>query len=185
MNNRLPTESLRSESWWNDPTNPGMTALYLERFLNYGPKHPKSFKAVAPIIGIAQSANDLAPCNRAHLQTVSRLQDGVRDGGGIPMVFPMHPIQESVRRPTASLDRNLAYIGLVEILYGYPLDGVIFTTGCDKTTPAALMAAATTDLPSLIFNGGPMLNSYLDGELAGGRDDHLGSSATIGCRYHR
>ena len=161
MNNRL-----RSESWWNDPTNPGMTALYLERFLNYG-LTPKELQSGRPIIGIAQSANDLAPCNRAHLQTVSRLQDGVRDGGGIPMVFPMHPIQESVRRPTASLDRNLAYIGLVEVLYGYPLDGVIFTTGCDKTTPAALMAAATTDLPSLIFNGGPMLNSYLDGELAG------------------
>ena len=171
MNKRLPSkslrsESLRSESWWNDPTNPGMTALYLERFLNYG-LTPKELQSGRPIIGIAQSANDLAPCNRAHLQTVSRLCDGVRDGGGIPMVFPMHPLQESVRRPTASLDRNLAYLGLVEVLYGYPLDGVIFTTGCDKTTPAALMAAATTDLPSLIFNGGPMLNSYLDGELAG------------------
>ena len=166
MNNRLPSKSLRSESWWNDPTNPGMTALYLERFLNYG-LTPKELQSGRPIIGIAQSANDLAPCNRAHLQTVSRLCDGVRDGGGIPMVFPMHPLQESVRRPTASLDRNLAYLGLVEVLYGYPLDGVIFTTGCDKTTPAALMAAATTDLPSLIFNGGPMLNSYLDGELAG------------------
>ena len=161
MNNRL-----RSESWWNDPTNPGMTALYLERFLNYG-LTPKELQSGRPIIGIAQSANDLAPCNRAHLQTVSRLCDGVRDAGGVPMVFPMHPLQESVRRPTASLDRNLAYLGLVEVLYGYPLDGVIFTTGCDKTTPAALMAAATTDLPSLIFNGGPMLNSYLDGELAG------------------
>lgn len=161
MKNRL-----RSESWWNDPSNPGMTALYLERFLNYG-LTAKELQSGRPIIGIAQSANDLAPCNRAHLQTVSRLCDGVRDGGGVPMVFPMHPLQESVRRPTASLDRNLAYLGLVEVLYGYPLDGVIFTTGCDKTTPAALMAAGTTDLPSLIFNGGPMLNSYLDGELAG------------------
>jgi dihydroxy-acid dehydratase len=157
---------LRSESWWNNPENPGMTALYLERFLNYG-LTPGELQSGRPVIGIAQSANDLAPCNRVHLQTVTRLCDGVRDAGGIPMVFPMHPLQESVRRPTAALDRNLAYIGLVEVLYGYPLDGVIFTTGCDKTTPAALMAAATTDLPALIFNGGPMLNSYLDGEPTG------------------
>jgi dihydroxy-acid dehydratase len=160
------TKRLRSESWWNDPTNPGMTALYLERFLNYGLTSGE-LQSGRPIIGIAQSANDLAPCNRAHLQTVSRLCDGVRDAGGVPMVFPMHPIQESARRPTAAIDRNFAYLGLVEVLHGYPLDGVIFTTGCDKTTPAALMAAATTNLPSLIFNGGPMLNSYLDGELAG------------------
>lgn len=164
--NKQMKQRLRSEGWWNDPSNPGMTALYLERFLNYG-LTPGELQSGRPIIGIAQSANDLAPCNRAHLETVSRLRDGVRDSGGIPMVFPMHPLQESVRRPTAALDRNLAYIGLVEVLYGYPLDGVIFTTGCDKTTPAALMAAATTDLPSLIFNGGPMLNSFLDGELAG------------------
>ncbi|MFY8073925.1 MAG: IlvD/Edd family dehydratase [Pirellula sp.] len=157
---------LRSQQWWDNPSNPGMTALYLERFLNYG-MTVGELQAGRPIIGIAQSANDLAPCNRAHLQTVSRLCDGVRDAGGIPMVFPMHPIQESVRRPTAALDRNLAYIALVEILHGYPLDGVIFTTGCDKTTPAAMMAAVTTNLPSLIFNCGPMLNSYLDGELAG------------------
>jgi len=157
---------LRSENWWNDPSNPGMTALYLERFLNYG-LTPGELQSERPVIGIAQSANDLAPCNRAHLQTVTRLCDGVRDAGGVPFVFPMHPLQESVRRPTAALDRNLAYLGLVEVLHGYPLDGVIFTTGCDKTTPAALMAAATTDLPALIFNGGPMLNSYLEGELAG------------------
>ena len=157
---------LRSEQWWNDPANPGMTALYLERFLNYG-LTPGELQGGRPVIGIAQSANDLAPCNRAHLQTVTRLCDGVRDAGGVPFVFPMHPLQESVRRPTAALDRNLAYLGLVEVLHGYPLDGVVFTTGCDKTTPAALMAACTADLPSLIFNGGPMLNSYLDGELAG------------------
>jgi dihydroxy-acid dehydratase len=157
---------LRSEQWWNDPSNPGMTALYLERFLNYG-LTPGELQGSRPVIGIAQSANDLAPCNRAHLQTVTRLCDGVRDAGGVPFVFPMHPLQESVRRPTAALDRNLAYLGLVEVLHGYPLDGVVFTTGCDKTTPAALMAACTTDLPSLVFNGGPMLNSYLDGELAG------------------
>jgi len=157
---------LRSEQWWNDPANPGMTALYLERFLNYG-LTPGELQGGRPVIGIAQSASDLAPCNRAHLQTVTRLCDGVRDAGGVPFVFPMHPLQESVRRPTAALDRNLAYLGLVEVLHGYPLDGVVFTTGCDKTTPAALMAACTADLPSLIFNGGPMLNSYLDGELAG------------------
>jgi dihydroxyacid dehydratase/phosphogluconate dehydratase len=157
---------LRSEQWWNDPANPGMTALYLERFLNYGLTSGE-LQSGRPVIGIAQSANDLAPCNRAHLQTVTRLCDGVRDAGGVPFVFPMHPLQESVRRPTAALDRNLAYLGLVEVLHGYPLDGVVFTTGCDKTTPAALMAACTTDLPSLIFNGGPMLNSYLDGDLAG------------------
>jgi dihydroxy-acid dehydratase len=157
---------LRSEQWWNDPANPGMTALYLERFLNYG-LTPGELQGGRPVIGIAQSASDLAPCNRAHLQTVTRLCDGVRDAGGVPFVFPMHPLQESVRRPTAALDRNLAYLGLVEVLHGYPLDGVVFTTGCDKTTPAALMAACTADLPALVFNGGPMLNSYLDGELAG------------------
>ncbi|MFN7891706.1 MAG: IlvD/Edd family dehydratase [Pirellula sp.] len=157
---------LRSENWWNDPTNPGMTSLYLERFFNYG-LTPRELQSGRPIIGIAQSANDLAPCNRVHLQTVSRIRDGVREAGGVPLVFPMHPLQESVRRPTAALDRNLAYIALVEILYAYPLDGVVFTTGCDKTTPAALMAAATTDLPSIIFNGGPMLNSFLDGASAG------------------
>ncbi len=157
---------LRSESWWNDPANPGMTALYIERFLNYGLTRGE-LQSGRPVIGIAQSGNDLAPCNRIHLQTVTRIADGVRDAGGLPLVFPMHPLQESIRRPTAALDRNLAYLGLVEILHGYPLDGVVFTTGCDKTTPAALMAAATTDLPSLVMNGGPMLNSFLDGERAG------------------
>ncbi|XZE19874.1 IlvD/Edd family dehydratase [Pirellulaceae bacterium SH449] len=160
-------QRLRSEAWFNDLSNPGMTAIYLERYFNYGMTLDE-LRAGRPIIGIAQSANDLAPCNRAHLHTVERLRDGVRDAGGVPMVFPMHPLQESTRRPTAALDRNLAYLGLVEILYGYPLDGVIFTTGCDKTTPASLMAAATTDLPSLIFNGGPMLNSVIDGEPTGG-----------------
>jgi dihydroxyacid dehydratase/phosphogluconate dehydratase len=158
---------LRSESWFNDLSNPGMTAIYLERYFNYGMTLDE-LRAGRPIIGIAQSANDLAPCNRAHLHTIERLRDGVRDAGGVPMVFPMHPLQESTRRPTAALDRNFAYLGLVEILFGYPIDGVIFTTGCDKTTPASLMAAATTDLPSLIFNGGPMLNSVIDGEPTGG-----------------
>jgi len=156
----------RSENWWNDPANPGMTALYLERFMNFG-LTAGELQSGRPVIGIAQSGSDLTPSNRIHLQTVSRIADGVRDAGGIPLIFPMHPLQESVRRPTAALDRNLAYLGLVEILHGYPLDGVVFTTGCDKTTPAAIMAAATTDTPSLIFNGGPMLNSYLDGKPAG------------------
>ena len=160
------TTRLRSEQWWNDPGNPGMTALYLERFLNSG-LTPGELQGGRAVIGIAQSASDLTPCNRVHLESVKRLCDGVRDAGGLPLVFPMHPIQESARRPTAALDRNLAYLGLVEILHGYPLDGVIFTTGCDKTTPAALMAAVTCNLPALVFNGGPRLNSYLDGEVAG------------------
>jgi xylonate dehydratase len=162
----MTTRRLRSESWWNDPHNPGMTAVYIERFLNYGLTRGE-LQSGRPIIGIAQSGNDLAPCNRIHLQTVTRIADGVRDAGGLPLVFPMHPIQESIRRPTAALDRNLAYIALVEILHGYPLDGVVLTTGCDKTTPAVLMAAATTDLPAIVMNGGPMLNSFLDGERAG------------------
>ena len=162
----MNSRPLRSESWWNDPTNPGMTAIYVERFLNYG-LTTGELQGGRPVIGIAQSANDLAPCNRAHLNTVSRLSDGVRDAGGLPLVFPMHPLQESIRRPTAALDRNLAYLALVEILHGYPLDGVILTTGCDKTVPAALMAAATADLPAVVFNGGPMLNSFLDGQHAG------------------
>lgn len=166
LDESMKPQPLRSEAWLNDPANPGMTAIYVERFLNYG-LTTGELQSGRPVIGIAQSANDLAPCNRAHLQTVTRLRDGIRDAGGIPMVFPMHPLQESVRRPTASLDRNLAYLALVEVLHGYPLDGVIFTTGCDKTTPASLMAAATTDLPSLIFNCGPMLNSFLDGQHAG------------------
>jgi dihydroxyacid dehydratase/phosphogluconate dehydratase len=160
------TTRLRSEQWWNEPGNPGMTALYLERFLNSG-LTTGELQGGRPVIGIAQSASDLTPCNRVHLESVKRLCDGVRDAGGLPLVFPMHPLQESARRPTAALDRNLAYLGLVEILHGYPLDGVIFTTGCDKTTPAALMAAVTCNLPALVFNGGPMLNSYLDGEVAG------------------
>src|SRR5207248_8159540 len=120
-----------------------------------------------PVIGIAQSANDLAPCNRIHLQTVTRICDGIRDAGGVPMVFPMHPLQESVRRPTAALDRNLAYLGLVEVLHGYPLDGVVLTTGCDKTTPACLMAAATVNIPAIVLSGGPMLDGHYKGRRIG------------------
>ena len=127
-----------------------MTAIYVERYLNYGLTR-KELQAGRPIIGIAQIGSDLTPCNRGHLETVKRAKEGVRDAGGIPIEFPVHPIQESCRRPTAALDRNLAYLGLVEILHGYPFDGVILTTGCDKTTPACLMAAATVDIPAIVL----------------------------------
>ena len=156
----------RSEEWFNDPSDPEMTAIYVERFFNYG-MTADELQSGRPIIGIAQIGSDITPCNRIHLQTVERARDGVRDAGGIPLVFPIHPLQESVRRPTAALDRNLCYLGLVEILHGYPFDGLVLTTGCDKTTPAGLMAAATTNLPTIVLSGGPMLNSYWEGELAG------------------
>jgi len=157
---------LRSDWWFNNPDNPGMTAIYVERFLNYGITR-EELQEHRPIIGIAQIGSDLTPCNRIHLDLVSRVRDGIRDAGGVPMVFPMHPLQESCRRPTAALDRNLAYLGLVEILYGYPLDAVVLTTGCDKTTPAALMAAATTNLPAIVLSGGPMLDGHFEGQPTG------------------
>lgn len=157
---------LRSQAWFHDPDDPGMTAVYVERFLNYGVTLDE-MQSGRPIIGIAQSGSDITPCNRIHFQTVERARDGVRAAGGVPLVFPMHPIQESCRRPTAALDRNLAYMGLVEILHGYPFDGVILTTGCDKTTPAAIMAAATANLPAIVLSGGPMLDGWYDGALAG------------------
>lgn len=157
---------LRSEHWFNDPDDPEMTAIYMERYLNYGLTR-EELQASRPIIGIAQIGSDLTPCNRGHLETVKRAKEGVRDAGGIPIEFPVHPIQESCRRPTAALDRNLAYLGLVEILHGYPFDGVIFTTGCDKTAPACLMAAVTVDIPSIVLSGGPMLDGWHEGELAG------------------
>lgn len=160
------TRKLRSEWWFNDPDNPGMTAIYLERFLNYGLTR-QELQEHRPIVGIAQIGSDLTPCNRIHLNLVDRLRDGIRDAGGLPLVFPVHPLQESCRRPTAALDRNLAYLGLVEILYGYPFDSVVLTTGCDKTTPAALMAAATTNLPAIVLSGGPMLDGYHDGRPTG------------------
>ena len=159
-------KKLRSENWFNDPDDPGMTAIYVERYLNYGLTR-KELQSGRPIIGIAQTGSDLTPCNRGHLETVKRAKEGVRDAGGIPIEFPVHPIQESCRRPTAALDRNLAYLGLVEILHGYPFDGVILTTGCDKTTPACLMAAATVDIPSIVLSGGPMLDGWHEGERAG------------------
>src|SRR5258707_3159211 len=157
---------LRSSEWFNNPHNPGMTALYLERYLNYGlTRH--ELQSGKPIIGIAQTGNDLSPCNRHHLELAHRVREGIRAAGGIAMEFPMHPIQESCRRPTAALDRNLAYLGLVEIMCGYPLDGVVLMTGCDKTTPACLMAAATVNLPAIVLSGGPMLDGYYNGQLAG------------------
>jgi len=157
---------LRSQLWFDNPDNPGMTALYLERYLNYGLTRAE-LTSGKPIIGIAQTGSDLSPCNRHHLQLAERVREGIRTAGGIAMEFPVHPIQETGRRPTAALDRNLAYLGLVEVLFGYPLDGVVLMTGCDKTTPACLMAAATVNIPAIVLSGGPMLDGYHDGKLAG------------------
>ena len=157
---------LRSQAWFDNPQNPGMTALYVERYLNWGLTR-EELQSGRPVIGIAQTGSDLAPCNRHHLQLAERVREGIRDAGGLALEFPVHPIQETGRRPTAALDRNLAYLGLVEVLYGYPLDGVVLTTGCDKTTPACLMAAATVDIPAIVLSGGPMLNGWSDGERTG------------------
>jgi len=157
---------LRSQLWFDNPDNPGMTALYLERYLNFGlTRH--ELTSGKPIIGIAQSGSDLSPCNRHHLELAKRVREGIRDAGGIAFEFPTHPIQETGKRPTASLDRNLAYLSLVEVLFGYPLDGVVLTTGCDKTTPAAIMAAATVNTPAIVLSGGPMLDGWWKGERAG------------------
>ena len=159
-------KNLRSQQWFNNPKDPEMTALYLERYLNYGLTR-KELQSGNPIIGIAQSGSDLSPCNRHFLSLSKRIKDGIRRAGGIPMEFPTHPIQETGKRPTAMLDRNLSYLSLVEVLYGYPIDGVILTTGCDKTTPAALMAAATVNIPAIVLSGGPMLDGIYKGKLAG------------------
>ena len=159
--------TLRSRAWFDNPDNPGMTALYLERMMNFGLTLDELQKSGKPIIGIAQTGSDLSPCNRHHIDLASRVRDGIRDAGGIPIEFPVHPIQETNKRPTAALDRNLAYLGLVECLYGYMFDGVVLTTGCDKTTPAMIMGAATVDLPAIVLSGGPMLNGYYNGGLAG------------------
>ncbi len=158
--------SLRSRRWFDNPANPGMTALYIERYMNYGITR-EELQSGKPIIGIAQTGSDLSPCNRHHIELASRVRDGIRDMGGIPLEFPVHPIQETGKRPTAALDRNLAYLGLVEVLHGYPLDGVVLTTGCDKTTPACLMAAATVNIPAIVLSGGPMLDGWWKGKLAG------------------
>jgi len=157
---------LRSQLWFDNPDNPGMTALYLERYLNYG-LTAKELRSGNPIIGIAQTGSDLSPCNRHHIELGKRVREGIRAAGGIAFEFPVHPIQETGKRPTAALDRNLAYLGLVEVLYGYPLDGVVLMTGCDKTTPACLMAAATVNTPAIVLCGGPMLNGWWKGERAG------------------
>ncbi|WP_322400654.1 IlvD/Edd family dehydratase [Massilia luteola] len=156
----------RSQDWFDNEERIDMTALYLERFMNYGIT-PEELRSGKPIIGIAQSGSDISPCNRIHLDLAKRVRDGIRDAGGIPMEFPLHPIFENCRRPTAALDRNLAYLGLVEILHGYPIDAVVLTTGCDKTTPAQLMAAATVDIPAIVLSGGPMLDGWFEGELVG------------------
>src|SRR5512136_131002 len=157
---------LRSQLWFDNPDNPGMTALYLERYLNFG-LTPAELRSGKPIIGIAQTGSDLSPCNRHHLELAKRVREGIRAAGGVAFEFPCHPIQETGKRPTAALDRNLAYLGLVEVLYGYPLDGVVLMTGCDKTTPACLMAAATVNTPAIVLSGGPMLNGWWKGERAG------------------
>ena len=156
----------RSESWFNDHGDPDTTALHLERYLNFGLTR-QELQSGRPIIGIAQTGSDLVPCNRHHLELAGRLKDGIREAGGVPLEFPVHPLQETGKRPTAALDRNLAYLGLVEVLYGYPLDGVVLTTGCDKTTPACLMAAATVNLPAIVLSGGPMLDGRFRGKRVG------------------
>lgn len=157
---------LRSRAWFDDPSNPDMTALYLERYQNFGISLDE-LQSGKPIIGIAQTGSDLVPCNRHHLVLAERVKAGIREAGGIPIEFPTHPIQETGKRPTAGLDRNLAYLSLVEILFGYPLDGVVLTIGCDKTTPACLMAAATVNIPAIALSVGPMLNGWFKGERTG------------------
>jgi dihydroxy-acid dehydratase len=160
------TKRLRSAAWFDNPDNIDMTALYIERYLNFGLSMDE-LRSGRPIVGIAQTGSDLSPCNRHHLVLAQRVRDGIRDAGGIAIEFPVHPIQETGKRPTAGLDRNLAYLGLVEVLHGYPLDAVVLTIGCDKTTPACLMAAATVNLPAIALSVGPMLNGWHQGERTG------------------
>ena len=157
---------LRSRRWFDEPGDPAMTALYLERYMNYGIT-PDELRGGKPIIGIAQTGSDLSPCNRHHIELAKRVRDGIIAAGGVPLEFPIHPIQETGKRPTAALDRNLAYLSLVEVLHGYPLDGVVLTTGCDKTTPACLMGAATVNIPAIVLSGGPMLDGWWQGRLSG------------------
>lgn len=156
----------RSRDWFDNPERIDMTALYLERFMNYG-LTPEELRCGKPIVGIAQTGSDITPCNRVHVELARRVRDGIVAAGGIPMEFPTHPVFENCKRPTAALDRNLSYLSLVETLYGYPIDAVVLTTGCDKTTPAALMAAATVDIPAIVLSGGPMLDGWWQGQLAG------------------
>ncbi|GLQ09420.1 dihydroxy-acid dehydratase [Devosia yakushimensis] len=159
-------QKLRSRAWFDNPDNPDMTALYLERYMNFGVSR-EELQSDKPIIGIAQTGSDLSPCNRHHIVLAERVREGIREAGGIAIEFPVHPIQETGKRPTAGLDRNLAYLGLVEVLYGYPLDGVVLTIGCDKTTPAMLMGAATVNIPAIALSVGPMLNGWHKGERTG------------------
>jgi dihydroxy-acid dehydratase len=166
MTNSNSPKKLRSQEWFDNPDNPGMTALYLERYLNYGLTRGE-LQSGKPIIGIAQTGSDLSPCNRHHIELAKRVRDGIIAAGGIPFEFPVHPIQETGKRPGAALDRNLAYLGLVEVLFGYPLDGVVLTIGCDKTTPAMLMGAATVNIPAIALSVGPMLNGWHRGERTG------------------
>lgn len=166
MTDTRARKRFRSQEWFDNPNNPGMTALYIERYLNQEYTRGE-LQGDRPVIGIAQTGSDLAPCNKIHVFLMDRIKAGIRDGGGIPMEFPVHPIQETGKRPTAALDRNLAYLSLVEVLHGYPIDGVVLTTGCDKTTPAMLMGAATVDLPAIALNGGPMLDGWWKGERTG------------------
>lgn len=166
MSDTRANKRFRSQEWFDNPNNPGMTALYLERYQNQSFTQGE-LQAEKPIIGIANTGSDLAPCNKIHVFLMDRIKAGIRDGGGIPMEFPVHPIQETGKRPTAALDRNLAYLSLVEVLHGYPIDGVVLTTGCDKTTPAQLMGAATMDIPAIALNGGPMLDGWYKGKRAG------------------
>lgn len=166
MSDTRANKRFRSQEWFDNPNNPGMTALYLERYQNQGYTRGE-LQGERPVIGLAQTGSDLAPCNKIHLFLADRVKAGIRDAGGIPMEFPVHPIQETGKRPTAALDRNLAYLSLVEVLHGYPIDGVVLTTGCDKTTPAMLMGAATVDIPAIALNGGPMLDGWWKGKRAG------------------
>ena len=166
MSQPKPNTRFRSQEWFDNPANPDMTALYLERYLNFGLTRDE-LQSGKPVIGIAQTGSDLSPCNRPHIELAKRVREGIREAGGIAIEFPVHPIQETGKRPTASLDRNLAYLSLVEVLYGYPIDGVVLTIGCDKTTPAALMAAATVNIPAITLSGGPMLNGWFRGERTG------------------
>ncbi len=166
MKNKHAKPKLRSQEWFDNPHNPAMTALYLERYQNQEYTRAE-LQSGRPVIGIAQTGSDLAPCNKIHVFLMDRIKAGIRDGGGIAMAFPVHPIQETGKRPTAALDRNLAYLTLVEVLHGYPIDAVVLTTGCDKTTPAMLMGAATVDIPAIVLSGGPMLDGWWNGALAG------------------
>ena len=166
MSNTRANKRFRSQEWFDNPNNPGMTALYVERYQNQEYTRGE-LQGDRPVIGIAQTGSDIAPCNKIHVFLMDRIKAGIREAGGIPMEFPVHPIQETGKRPTAALDRNLAYLSLVEVLHGYPIDGVVLTTGCDKTTPAMLMGAATVDLPAIALNGGPMLDGWWQGKRAG------------------